>query len=208
LLLAQYYFEGAINPPTLDAVRRPVTKHLNDARSVAAGGNNAGQLVLWTARIYGQEALVSGKEYEWSPAEGPERQEKGLLALDKLGQAIRALKALEQSHGPQAASDAVYLRYVLGDVTRKFLKDARVTPKPPAARCKELKDSAVRELNSIGPDTGMWKKRQRFLSHSMLPTVDWCWGYDEDQRMFNDDRSPTQANIPTTLARDILRIEG
>ena len=72
--------------------------------------------------------------------------------------------------------------------------------------CAKLKTSALEALGAIGPD--MWKKRQIFLGGSTLPTVDWHWGRDEDEKMFLEDRSRTEANIPTTLAREISRIAG
>ena len=56
LLQAQYEFEAATDLQSWNSVRKAVLGSLEDARKVASGGNHAGQLDLWTARIDGQAA--------------------------------------------------------------------------------------------------------------------------------------------------------
>ena len=159
LLQAQYNFDQATDKDAWSAKRAQVVRDLDEAKKVTHGQDeNTDRFKLWSVRVEGQAALVERKDYSLSPAGSEARRAKGLSALGKLNQAI---KSLEASSDPQAASDAVCLRYLLGELTREFLTDTRFKEKLPSKTCTELKSSALTALGAIRPD--VWSARQSFL---------------------------------------------
>ena len=203
LLQAQYNFDQATDkdawmPPSEPRSSGTWTRRRRSptVRTRIPTGSSCGACV-WRVKQHSW----NGKITRYPQPVAKARRAKGLSALGKLNQAI---KSLEASSDPHAASDAVCLRYLLGELTREFLTDTRFKEKLPSKTCTELKSSALTALGAIRPD--VWSARQSFLSSVSLPTVDWDWGFDELDIMFHADGSPTRADVATTLIRKIQAI--